>query len=167
MKKQKLSHEAGLPTSENDIFVEMYTEKKTEKKRKNGVISSDLTFAKKQKNSNVGLPITETVNYRSEKTVEPVPVSSQTVTKFEFSIGEIVWAKIRGWPHWPAKIIAIEPKRYEVFWFNDYRKSKIFRSQIYKFHDNFNSFSGKFTSSLGLETAAKEALIYLGTMNSK
>lgn len=81
-----------------------------------------------------------------------------------FKVGEVVWAKLRGFPCWPArieKIIGDKKQLIEIFWFNDYRKSKVYRSQIFNFHDNFSQFSKEFESHVGLETAAKEALIYL------
>lgn len=37
--------------------------------------------------------------------------SINTVARFQFSPNEIVWAKIRGSPHWPAKVISIIPSR--------------------------------------------------------
>lgn len=81
------------------------------------------------------------------------------VAKFQFSLNEIIWGKIRGSAHWPAKVINIKPIRnttqYEVVWMNDYRKTKLFHSQMYKFHSNFDEFSAK------CSTAVKEALIYL------
>lgn len=91
--------------------------------------------------------------------------SSNKIAVIEFKSGEIVWAKIRGWCHWPAKIEEVEGKQFVVRWFNDYRKTKVFRTQLFKFHANFDEFSKKFPNIIGLETAAKEAVIY--AMNQK
>lgn len=81
-----------------------------------------------------------------------------------FRVGQVVWAKLRGFPCWPAKIERIggEKKQFiEIFWFNDYRRSKVFRSQLFDFHKHFARFAIGFENHIGLETAAKEALIYL------
>lgn len=56
----------------------------------------------------------------------------------DFVQNEIVWAKIKGSSHWPARISRILTSSngrimYEVVWFNDYRRSKIGRLQIHKF----------------------------------
>lgn len=82
------------------------------------------------------------------------------VAKHNFSVGEIVWAKIRGHSHWPAKVLSfISNGRAEVLWFNDYRSTKLYCSQLYKFMPNFEIFSMKFDVTVGLKAAAKEAMI--------
>lgn len=50
----------------------------------------------------------------------------------------------------------------EVIWFNDYRKTKLYRSQLFKFTPNIDEFAKKFKGTAGLETAAKEALYSYG-----
>lgn len=42
----------------------------------------------------------------------------------------------------------MELRRYDVFWFNDYRRSKIFRTQIFKFYENIPKYAEKFNSSI-------------------
>lgn len=82
-----------------------------------------------------------------------------------YGLNEIIWGKLKGSVHWPAKIIAILPRQYEVIWLNDYRKSKLFRSQMCKFtNSNFKQFSCNFGTTIGVETAAKEALIMIGDL---
>lgn len=85
----------------------------------------------------------------------------------QFAIGEVVFAKIKGSPHWPAKIVSFDNKRYEIFWFNDYRTSKVFVSQLFKFEINFNEFAKKFQKNIALETASNEALIFLASKEKK
>lgn len=36
------------------------------------------------------------------------------ISTVPFKVGEVIWGKIRGWPHWPAKIIHIYPRQFEV-----------------------------------------------------
>lgn len=126
-------------------------------KRKSDLEVVTFTNPKKQKIAKEkGLPPTiEMVNQENEN------IRNDFVAVLEFSVNEVVWGKIRGWPHWPARITTIEGKKFEVQWFNDYRKSKLFRTQLYKFVDNFKEFSKLFPQKIGLECAAKEACIYL------
>lgn len=90
-----------------------------------------------------------------------------TVALLDFQIGEVVWAKIKGFPHWPCTIKSFHKKMVLVVWFNDYRCTKVFKSQLFKFLQNFDLFSKSFNQRIGLETAAREALIAYGqSMNS-
>lgn len=103
----------------------------------------------------------------SEKTsAKRRKVEPYEIAELEYSIGEVIWAKIRGFPCWPAKIESIKSGKkqsYDIVWFNDYRRSNVFKTQIYKFYPNFERFSPTFSTHIGLETAAKEALIHLGS----
>lgn len=59
-----------------------------------------------------------------------------------------------GFPHWPCKIKSFPSDRHaEVVWFNDYRKTKIFRTQMFKFLPNFHKYAEKFDDCIGLKTA--------------
>lgn len=78
-----------------------------------------------------------------------------------FRINEVVWGKIRGFVAWPAKIIDIDQRTYTIRWFNDYRTSKLFRSQIFSFYSNFEEFAKNFDKKIGLKTATQEAMMYL------
>lgn len=83
---------------------------------------------------------------------------SNAVAVMQFTPNEVVWAKLRGHPHWPAKIVTIENNKFEIVWFNDYRKSKVFRSQLYKFHDYLDEY--RHVRKIGFEKALKEAILY-------
>lgn len=81
----------------------------------------------------------------------------------EYSIKDIVWCRIKGSCHWPARVERITSTlngnlMYEVFWYNDYRRSKVGRLQIFKFLENFERFAVKFNDVVGLKTAAFEAM---------
>lgn len=85
------------------------------------------------------------------------------IARIDNKIDEVVWAKIKGHTHWPAKIKAFPSSKMAiVVWFNDYRTTKIYRTQLFKFLVHFDEFSKKFDQIIGLETAAQEALIYFG-----
>lgn len=93
----------------------------------------------------------------------------QSLAIMPFSVGEVIWGKIRGWPNWPAKVIRIESNgRYEVEWFNDYRTTKLYKSQILKFYSNhFDLYASKCSTTVGLKIAIKEALIYISELIKK
>lgn len=86
------------------------------------------------------------------------------VACIDYKVGETVWAKIKGSPHWPAKIKALPSStKAIVVWFNDYRITKIYKTQMYKFIIHFDQFSKQFDEKVGLRVAAEEALRYYGT----
>lgn len=95
--------------------------------------------------------------------------SNAVSTMIQFKEGEVIWCKLKGFVHWPARIESITKiggrYSYTVYWFNDYRLSKVFENQLFKFEENFKKFSCNFQNRLGLETASKEALIYIASLN--
>lgn len=97
---------------------------------------------------------------KTSSTCKTKPIVELAVAVIPFKIGDVVWGKIQGWPHWPAKVTKIFPRQYEVEWFNDFRTTKLYRSQIYKFGPNFEIFADKFDSTAGLREAAEQALIF-------
>lgn len=137
-------------------------------KRKSDMVY--LTHAKKKKlNEDISPTVSKSLDHVPEKLLNEqagiVRADSKPNSIVEqYTVNEVVWAKIKGSIPWPAKITSIATtglKRYEVVWFNDYRKSKLYRSQISKFHTHFIEFSVHFPKSIKVETAAKEALLYL------
>lgn len=76
-----------------------------------------------------------------------------------FSLNEVVFAKIRGHSCWPARITAIEGRKFQIQWFNDYRFSKVFQTQLFKFGPYYEQFSTKFASNVQLRCAVSEALL--------
>lgn len=102
----------------------------------------------------------------ASKSVENEKITNQpmAVSNEFYRVGQVVWAKLRCFPSWPAKIERIcgdKKQLIEIYWFNDYRRSKVFRSQIFDFHKHFAEFAVDFDKHIGLEMAAKEALIYI------
>lgn len=91
-----------------------------------------------------------------------------TIAPMIFKLGEVVWAKIKGSVHWPARIKSFPSnKMVTVVWFNDYRTTKIYRTQIFKYLLNFDTYAKNFDRVVGLEKAAKEGLILYGEMASR
>lgn len=103
--------------------------------------AEDITRSKRK-------PIAKT---KSEK------VLSHDIAQNDFDIGEIVWCKLKGHNHWPCKIENFDHGKIVVRWFNDYRYSTVFKSQLFKFSENCEAFSKK--KSVALQIAIKEALI--------
>lgn len=107
------------------------------------------------------------MNYIDDAPVDPeqyVKAPILTIEQIQFQVGEVVWAKIKGSAHWPAKIKCFSNRMVIVVWFNDYRTTKIYRSQIFKFLQNYDNYSKNFGNVVGLQKAAHEALIYYGSM---
>lgn len=91
------------------------------------------------------------------------------ISRIDFRINEVVWAKIKGFAHWPAKIKLFAPNRkmVTVVWFNDYRTTKVYTTQIFKFLQHFDKFAVNFDKTIGLRKAAQEGLIYYGNTIEK
>lgn len=112
-----------------------------------------------------------------KKSFEPIPIVpivpiapvNLSMVKIEFHINEIVWCKIKGCPHWPAQILAFPSNKMAlVKWFNDYRQTKVYRTQLFKFLANFDQYALRFDDVVGLKTASREALIVFGqNLNAK
>lgn len=91
-------------------------------------------------------------------TGELSPVN-MTISTLPFKVGEVTWGKIRGWPHWPAKIVHIFPRQFEVVWYNDYRVTKLYRSQVFKFTSNFSIFAEKIRNDGGIERGCRTSYV--------
>lgn len=120
---------------------------------------SDLSFRKLSKKPKLNDVSEITPTSKASGPNQGNNASNGTVANFPFKIDEVVWGKIRG-PHWPCRIIGIGDRWFEVEWFNDYRTTKLYRSQLFKFCPNFEIFSEKFTTTVGLKDATEEALHY-------
>lgn len=132
-------------TPQNDIKIDDESQFKEE----NGMPAKKKKLSKET--------ILETIEFKQKEEKDDI----KTVAVMPFSTGEVIWCKIRGAVHWPAKILLIGTRQIEVEWFNDYRTSKVFRSQIYKFYPNFRLFAEKFDTTVGLKAAAQEAMIHI------
>lgn len=152
-------------TIDNRVENCMGNQKMINSKRKSEIEISQLTHSKKAKSSkDKGIPATTEV----PQIIEEIPkITKKTIAIVDFKLKEVVWAKIRGSHHWPAEIISIKKRQYQVRWFNDYRTTNVFRTQLYKFKSNFHEFAKKFSTSIPLETAAKEALLVLANRSEK
>lgn len=143
--------------SSSNIEAGIMTRSKKAKMATNACVSPAVEIPAIQKPKSIS---SNTINKSEQaKTVQSAS-QSNAVANMKFVPGEVVWCKIRGWSHWPGIIKTIENNKFNVLWFNDYRTSKVFHTQLFKFHLNFNEFTKKFGRVVGLETAAKEAVLY-------
>lgn len=126
-----------------------------EPKKRRQSVAKDYPPAKKIK-------IEKKIEVAPHKIRSPQPTPNNIVAKPIFNVGEIIWAKIKGHACWPAKIVMVTSKRALVYWLNDYRTTNVYLTQLYKFLPHFDEFSKKFSHTVGLECAAKEALILYG-----
>lgn len=83
--------------------------------------------------------------------------ANKVISENNFEIGSIVWCKLKGFRHYPAKIVSFFQKKYLVRWYNDYRLSSVFTSQLQPFSKYCLVYSENV--SISLATAIKEALI--------
>ena len=78
-----------------------------------------------------------------------------------FGVGEIVWAKVRGYANWPATIKSIvdenKEKKHEVVFFGDNTKAVLPRKSLAKFEEEFKVFSKtkKQKCKIGIAKAAE------------
>lgn len=113
--------------------------------------------------------VSETQN-NAEKNDVRIPL---TIAVPEYTLRQIVWGRIKGSVPWPANIdrIITTAKRkltYELLWYNDYRRTKVQRHQVFKFLENVDEFAKNFDSTVGLKTAAFEAMYeYRQRINKK
>lgn len=149
-KKQKLGNETFI----KKIAVESLA-KPIVSKRKRGDDENNLESPSAKKTK---LSENDTSN-KSDGTSNESKATT-TVCTMQFQVGDVIWGKIRGWPHWPCKILEMDARRirYKVWWFNDYRTTNLYRSQIYKFPGCFDIFAEKFDTTVGLKDAVKEAM---------
>lgn len=84
-----------------------------------------------------------------------------TVAVIPFKVGDVVWCQLRGHPIWPAQVKEIIDNYATIVWFNDYRTSKVHRTQLSLFN-YMPTFTKK---NVKQETAIKEALLYCKPKN--
>ena len=81
-------------------------------------------------------------------------------TPRSFKIGEIVWAKISGYPFWPAQILGHgqNSEKFLVKFFGEYTKSTLNVASLRKFVENLEEFGAAPTKNRRFLPAVQEAL---------
>lgn len=112
------------------------------------------------KSDQLAMPLnTSNLSTMSNSTHDTTASNALQIDTIQFKMNEIVWAKIKGYPGWPAQIISFESNRMAlVRWFNDYCQTKLYCTQLSKFFINFELHAKNFDKTVGLKTAAREAL---------
>lgn len=109
-----------------------------------------------------------TVNFSMAAATVDVSLAAKpelVIAPIIFRVSEVVWAKIKGSVPWPARIKSFPSNRMViVVWLNDYRTTKIYRTQIFKFLTNFDTYAKNFDKTVGLKKAAQEGLMLYGSM---
>lgn len=122
-----------------------------------------VTRAKKRKHDELS-DSNKCPEKHSESTItmtkEAKSTGSNALAKLPYSVDEVVFTKLKGFPHWPSKILRLDKNKYEVYWFKDYRTSMVFHTQIFKFLPNYKEFTTKYSKNLKFMTAVKEAIIF-------
>lgn len=154
-----------LQTSNNstEISADSAAEKIRSKRKWNKIQDSDSENNNVAKRAKVER---QTKSNKSNEQKRPGVEYQKQISEIEFKLKDIVWAKIKGFPAWPAIIKEIKYGQrisFEIEWFNDYRRSTVNKTQMYNFCANFERFSVNFSKHIGVETAAKEALMYMAS----
>lgn len=97
--------------------------------------------------------------FKNKSVVKTKENLKKTIAQIDYNLGEIVWCKIKGYSHWPAQVESFDKGKVLVRWFNDYRSTSVYKSQLFKFSENCITFSKN--KSIPQQTAIKEALIKL------
>lgn len=154
--RESTASTAPKPAERNDAIanrtiVDQSNEQKKNDTSKNNTIETQPVG----QSNNDSNPIQTTMAQSSQ-----IPTTVAIIT---FSPNEIVWGKIKGSVHWPAKIDRIintaRGYMYEIRWYNDHRRTKVGKNQIFKFLPNFESFAVNFDKVVGVKAAALEAMI--------
>lgn len=95
--------------------------------------------------------------------------NTAAIALMEFQTDDLVWCKLKGHPSWPAKVLNVYGKNrqmLEVYWFKDYRSSKVHKGQCKPFKEHAPEVEKDPTSSVQykLNAAIQEALICYRTM---
>lgn len=153
-----------LPTTADTQLVKSTADDKNEKQKLPTTADTQLVNRTvEDKNKNPKMPTTADAQKVANEVQIESSSSESTIARIDFKVNEVVWAKIKGSVHWPAKIKSFpSSKMVIVVWFNDYRTTKIYRTQLFKFLQNFDLYAQNFDNTVGLKTAAYEGLMYLG-----
>ena len=89
-------------------------------------------------------------------------LGSQTMT---FSPGDLIWAKMRGYPHWPARIHVpapdekIPPKKFAIFFFGTHETAVMCAKQLLPYEEQGLTSVGIFQFFLLIPWRQSEAAI--------
>lgn len=137
-KKRKIEKSVKLTLSSGIDEAKQTNEQcfSVENEVENQIVRQPVGYSSTEQCSSVDINVPNLVDSTSSSRIDEAKHTNEqcasyenAVAQIEFSIGDVVWAKIKESPHWPAKITAFTSQRMiEVHWFNDYRRTKIYRT---------------------------------------
>lgn len=129
--------------SDANIYSDLHSESTIKQKPKtdtglNTLVENQpvVTHAKKRKHDELS-DSNKCPEVHSESTTtmmkEAKSSGSNALAQIPYSVDEVVFTKLKGFPHWPSRILRSDKNKYEIYWFKDYRTSMVFHTQIFKF----------------------------------
>lgn len=78
--------------------------------------------------------------------------------KKSFNVGDLVFAKVKGYPPWPAKIIKIEKKKYNVYFYGTGETANVKLEDLFAYRDTKDKYA---TEKIMKRKGFKEAIIQI------
>ncbi|XP_065093188.1 PC4 and SFRS1-interacting protein-like [Ochlerotatus camptorhynchus] len=78
--------------------------------------------------------------------------------KKSFNVGDLVFAKVKGYPPWPAKIIKIEKKKYNVYFYGTGETANVKLEDLFGYRDTKDKYA---TEKIMKRKGFKEAIIQI------
>lgn len=78
--------------------------------------------------------------------------------KKSFNVGDLVFAKVKGYPPWPAKIINIEKKKYNVYFYGTGETANVKLEDLFVYRENKEKYA---TEKIMKRKGFKEAIIQI------
>lgn len=75
-----------------------------------------------------------------------------------FNVGDLVFAKVKGYPPWPAKIIKIEKKKYNVYFYGTGETANVKLEDLFVYSDTKDKYA---TEKIMKRKGFKEAIIQI------
>lgn len=98
----------------------------------------------------------QAIRHKNKGQPKPVNALMQTFKKYD-----LVWARVRGFCHWPGVIEdLLQNGKYRIHFFGDYSRADVTRKNIVNYFEGFNDFSCNF-GRVHLQKAVKEASFFM------
>lgn len=79
-------------------------------------------------------------------------------SKKSFNVGDLVFAKVKGYPPWPAKIIKIEKKKYNVYFYGTGETANVKLEDLFVYRDTKDKYA---TDKIMKRKGFKEAILQI------
>lgn len=78
--------------------------------------------------------------------------------KKTYSVGDLVFAKVKGYPPWPAKILKFEKKKYNVYFYGTGETANVKMEDVFEYSNNKDKYA---TERMMKRKGFKEAIIQI------